>query len=481
MNFQISTKQPPLIIDLDGTLIKTDLLIESALVHARSKPLEILKPIFWLLSGKAFLKQKLAHSAKIDVSTLPYNQEVIGFIEQEREKGRIVILATASHKTYADQISNHLGIFERVLATDGTTNLSAKNKRDALVAEFGEGGFDYVGNSNDDFPVWQSARVAYAVAPEFGVIGKAKKLDISLQVIPISKPSLVKSWVKALRFHQWVKNLLIFVPLLASHQIGNIHLILIGLLAFLFFGLCASSVYILNDLLDLGDDRHHPSKRNRAFASGRVSVKSGIMAFPVLLLAGLAGSALLLPWQFTAVLISYYFLTLAYSIALKRMMVIDVIMLGMLYTLRIIAGSTAIGSVPTFWMLAFSIFMFLSLAFVKRYAELREAKNSGKSEKTRGRGYYPDDLEIISSMGVASGYLSTLVLALYIQDYNTTQLYRHPQIIWLSCPLLLFWISRTWMLTHRGHMHEDPIVFALRDTASRWTGIIFLLIFALAA
>ncbi len=470
---------PPLAIDLDGTLLDSDLLIESGLTFMRARPMHIFYPLGWLASGKARLKESLASVAEIDVTCLPYNAQVIAFIKAERAMGRQIILVTASHQIYADQIARHLQLFDRVLATQGDINLSAHNKRDKLVGEFGTGGFDYVGNAHDDLPVWAAARHAYLVNPARGVEAKARSQGNVAQVMSTPRNPF-RSWAKALRFHQWTKNLLIFVPLLASHQLGQVDLLLNGLLAFVFFGLCASSAYLLNDLLDLVDDRHHATKRHRPFASGQLSVKAGLLVCPLLLIAAFVGSVYLLPLPFTLALASYYLLTLAYSISLKRLIVVDVITLALLYTLRIIAGTLAFEVSLTFWMLAFSMFIFLSMALVKRYAELREARNNGRVEKTRGRGYYPDDLEMISSLGAASGYLSVMVLALYIQDQQTVALYQHPQVIWLACPLLLFWISRIWLLTHRGQMHDDPIVFALQDRVSLLLGVLFGAIFWIA-
>jgi 4-hydroxybenzoate polyprenyltransferase len=466
----------PLVVDLDGTLLRSDLLIESGLAYIRARPAHALAPFIWLMSGKAYLKTRIAQVAEFDVACLPYDTQVIALIERERTRGRAIILATASHTIYAEQIAAHLKLFDRVMATDEVTNLSAHIKRDRLVEEFGVRGFDYVGNSLDDLPVWTAARRAYVVNPEPGVEAKANALGNVEQVISFPRSS-PKAWARALRFHQWMKNLLIFVPLLASHQLGNVHMLLDGMLAFIFFGLCASSVYLLNDLLDLTDDRQHATKRHRPFASGLLSIKAGLLVAPVLLIAAFSGALWLLPWQFTVALASYYILTLAYSIWLKRLMVADIIALALLYTMRIIAGTFAFGLSLTFWMLAFSMFIFLSLALVKRYAELREARSSGKTEKTRGRGYYPDDLEMISSLGASSGYISVMVLALYIQDQTTVALYRYPQVIWLACPLLLFWISRTWLLTHRGHMHDDPVVFAIKDRVSWLVGGLFGAIF----
>jgi 4-hydroxybenzoate polyprenyltransferase len=288
-------------------------------------------------------------------------------------------------------------------------------------------------------------------------------------------------WVREVRVHQWVKNLLIFVPLLASHQIDRPVLLLEGFVAFMLFNCCASSAYVLNDLLDLGHDRAHPSKRRRPFASGRLSVRSGAVVFPLLFLFAVVCAYWLLPWRFTAALAAYYCVTIVYSVWLKRLVVVDVVILAMLYTLRIMAGAMVFHLTLTFWMLAFSVFIFLSLALAKRFTELYGARNRGDTERTQGRGYYPQDLGMISSLGAASGYISVMVLALFIQDQNTTALYRHPQVIWLACPLLLFWVSWIWMLTHRGEMNDDPVVFAVRDRTSLIVGALFGLVFWVAA
>lgn len=471
----------PLVIDLDGTLIHSDLLLESGLSFLKRQPLKLLSPLSWLAKGKAILKTRLAQSAPIDVSVLPYNSAVLELIAREKALGREIILATASHQRYAEQVAEHLGLFDRVLATDENINLSAHRKRDALIQEFGEGGFDYAGNSTDDLPVWKAARLAYVVNSK-GKITRRAKLNGNVEEELKRHPhNTMKTWAKALRLHQWAKNALIFIPLLASHRLMEFNLLLSGLIAFLLFGFCASSVYILNDLLDLDDDRHHPNKCRRPFASGALSIGSGLLAFPLLLLVAFVGSAAFLPWKFSVALAAYYGLTVAYSFWLKRRMTVDVIVLAMLYTSRIIAGTFAFGVQLTFWMLAFSMFIFLSLALVKRYAELREARHKGKDGKTRGRGYFPDDLEMISSLGAASGYLSVMVLALYIQDRSTAAMYHYPQVIWLACPLLLYWITRMWMLTHRGLMHDDPVVFAIKDQTSLILGALFALTFWIAA
>ena len=449
------------------------------MAFVRSQPLQLFKPLGWLAKSKATLKEGLALATDIDVSVLPYDPEIIEFIKAERTQGRRVVLATASHTSLANRIAEHLQLFDHVMASDSERNLSAHRKRDLLIEHYGEKGFDYMGNSYDDMQVWAAARKAYVVNPESGVERKARAQG-NVEQVTLSNKSGFRDWLKALRLHQWMKNILIFVPLLASHQITNPLLLWQGILGFLFFGLCASSVYLLNDLLDLADDRHHQTKRKRPFASGRLSIRFGLVVFPLLLIVAFAGSLWLLPERFAGVLGAYYILTLAYSLSLKRQMAVDVIALAMLYTVRIIAGAAAFQQPLTFWILAFSMFIFLSLALIKRYAELREARTKGHTKKTRGRGYYPSDLEMISSLGAASGYMSVMVLALYIHDGITAALYSNPQVIWLACPLLLFWVTRVWMLTHRGEMHDDPVVFAIRDRVSLMVGVMFCLVFWIA-
>jgi 4-hydroxybenzoate polyprenyltransferase/phosphoserine phosphatase len=470
---------PPLVVDLDGTLLRSDLLVETGLRFLREHPHRFWQPLVWLFAGKAALKDRLAATTAIEADLLPYNADVILAIRDARSQGRRVVLATASHRTWAVQVAEHLGLFDEVLATQGTLNLSAGRKRDVLVDRFGEHGFDYLGNSHDDLPIFAAARRGYLVNPQPGLIRRLRATDAPVEVLVVARPSLV-TWLRALRLHQWLKNLLLFVPLLASHRIADAALLFDGLLAFMLFGMCASSVYVLNDLLDLPDDRRHPKKRGRPFASGALSVKTGLIAVPALLLFAFAGSALLLPWAFTAILAGYYVLTLAYSLDLKRRMMVDVLALAALYTARVIAGGAAFGLELTFWMLAFSMFIFLSLAMVKRYAELHAAAERGETMQTPGRGYWPADLGMVSVLGAASGYLAVLVLALYIHDEATAAMYAHPEWIWLAVPLLLFWISRVWMLAHRGQMHEDPLLFAVRDRTSLFVGALFLFVFWIA-
>lgn len=474
---QAAPTAPPLVVDLDGTLLRSDLLVESALLFLRDSPQRFWLPFSWLAHGRAVLKQRLAQATQIDVSRLPFSPQVMGLIREARDRGRTVVLATASDRKLAEQVATHLNLFDEVLASDGKRNLSAERKRDVLVGRFGERGFDYVGNAHDDLPILAAARRGFLIDPQPGLEGRAKRLGPPIEVLNGGSERRFTTWLKALRLHQWLKNLLIFVPLLASHQITDPLLLWKGVLAFLFFGLCASSVYLLNDLFDLPEDRQHPLKRERPFAAGRLSIKAGLLMVPVLLVSAFVGAIWLLPLEFAGILGAYYLLTLAYSLDLKRRVIVDVMALAALYTIRVIAGAAAFGLSLTFWILAFSMFVFLSLAMVKRYAELHAAAELSRVELTPGRGYYPSDMSMVAVLGAVSGYLAVLVLALYIHDEETVHLYAHPEIIWLAVPLLLFWISRVWMLAHRGQMNEDPLLFAVRDRASLVVGFLFALVF----
>ena len=467
-------KVSPLVVDLDGTLLRSNLLLERVMAFIRAQPVNLLKALFWGMQGNGALRHGVAHATSIDVSVLPYDRSVIDLISAARAVGRPVVLS-AERNSGAEEIANHLNLFDQVV----TREEGSPCKRDDLVARYGNRGFDYIGNAVEDMPVWAAARQAFVANSGAGV---ARRATAQGNVGGIIHPNRVNigAWARALRLHQWVKNALIFVPLISAHQLTNVSLLGRGLLAFVLFGLCASSVYLLNDLLDLEDDRHHKSKRNRPFASGELSIKAGLIAFPLLLLVAFSAAILFLPWQFAAALGIYYFLTLSYSLSLKRQMAVDVIALALLYTIRVIAGAAAFQLPLTFWLLAFSTFMFLSLALAKRYGELRDAHARGDTEKTRGRDYDTDDLEMISALGAAAGYQSVIVLALYVRDPHTMALYARPEFIWLACPLLLFWVTRVWMLTHRGQIHDDPVVFAISDRVSLIVGVLFCLVFAAA-
>ncbi len=463
----------PLAVDLDGTLVRSDTLHEAALRALRDCPLTLLKLPAWLLQGKAVVKQRLAELAPSDPAALPYNQPLLDWLTLQRAQGRSLVLCTAADRRIAQAIADHLGIFDDVLASDGATNLSGADKADALARRYGERGFDYAGNAEADLPVWQRARKAVVVNATSAVERRAEAvaaIDRRFAAPAVGLGVLLR----ALRVHQWAKNLLLFIAPLAAHLLPQASLAAQLLLAFVAFSLCASAVYIGNDLLDLDSDRRHPRKRERPFAAGLLPVRIGVMIAPALLAAALA-CALAVGPAFAGWLLLYFALTCAYSFGLKRHVIIDCLTLALLYTLRVIAGAAAAGITLSFWLLAFSAFLFLSLAFVKRYAELDLYARSGR-EQAHGRGYLTSDAPLIQMLGVVSGYASALVLALYLHSDAVARLYATPELIWCTLPVHLFWISWVWLKAHRGEMDDDPLLFALRDKASLWSGAAFALV-----
>jgi 4-hydroxybenzoate polyprenyltransferase len=451
----------PLCVDLDGTLCRSDTLWESVLQLLRQAPWLLLSMPFWLLRGRAAFKHRVAERAQLDAGRLPYHEELLAWLRQQRREGRELVLCTAAEARIAQAVSDHLGLFSSVIATTDAHNLKGERKRDALVQRYGTHGFDYAGNDRADLPVWSSARRAVVVSAPVSV-RRSLGNGVEVERIFDGQPLPLLAWMRALRIHQWVKNFLIFLPLLLSHRLSYAGLA-DAAVAFLAFSLCASSVYLLNDLFDLDADRRHPRKRERPFASGLLSIPMGL-AVAAALLTGAVGLATALPDRFMFVLGFYYAVTLTYSLYFKRFATIDVMLLAGLYTLRLIAGGAATATMLSFWLLAFSMFLFLSLAVVKRYAELLLTKDG--DGKAAGRGYVADDLPLLRALGVASGFASVLVLALYVNSPQSIAGYSSPKVLWLLCPLLLYWISRVWMLTHRGRMHDDPVVFALRDRVS---------------
>lgn len=467
----------PLCVDLDGTLVRTDTLLESVVLLLKRNPLYLLLLPGWVLKGKARFKALVADHVTLDAAHLPYHAEFLDFLRGEHQSGRQLVLVTAANQRIADAVNGHLGLFQDVLASSESTNLSGGAKRDRLVERYGAEGFDYAANARIDLHIWQQARRIILVNPARGVEDEAQKLGKEVQSLSNRKFSL-RLLFSAIRVHQWIKNLLVFVPLFTSHRWGSTDMLLNCVLGFAAFGLCASSVYLLNDLTDLQNDRAHPRKKHRALASGEMDISFGIALIP-LLLAGAAAIAVYLPVEFTLVLSTYYALTLAYSFGLKNLVLIDVLVLSALYTWRILAGAALIEVTLSFWLLAFSVFIFLSLAMVKRSSELIQIQEIGE-EKIQGRGYQTADIDTVRSLGVSAGYLSVLVLALYINSENVILLYSRPELIWTLCPILLYWLSRIWLITMRGEMHDDPVLFAVRDKASRIMGLMMVAFLLLA-
>ncbi len=467
----------PVAVDMDGTLIATDAMVEGAFLMLKRDPLNAARMIAWLSKGKQRLKARIAEETGLDVTHLPYRPQVLEYLQAVHAQGRRIVLATAGNARVAHQVASHLGLFDAVLASDDDVNLAGESKRRRLVAEFGERGFDYVGSAGADIAVWRSARSAVLVGGSAGLRRQvAAVTEIGLVIDKNEATAL--DYLRSLRLHHWLKNLLLFTPLIAAHQLGDVPLLAREVLAFLAFGLCASSVYLLNDLTDLEADRHHPHKRDRPIPSGRVPLGLILPMLPVLMAAGL-GLSLMLPAGFLAVVGGYLILNLAYSLRLKAIPILDVLILSVLYTLRLIGGSVATGIWLSPWLLTFSMFLFLSLALSKRYAELMTMR-AVEGARARARGYQLDDAELLASLGGGAGYIAVLVLALYIESGTGHALYGRPQILWALCVLLLYWVSHLWLTAHRKRLHDDPLVFALRDPVSRILMVLMALIYLAA-
>jgi 4-hydroxybenzoate polyprenyltransferase/phosphoserine phosphatase len=474
---------PVLCVDLDGTLVRSDTLQDSALAVARHRPAALLNIPGWLIQGKAALKRHLAKIIQLDVAHLPYNRELLQYLEQQRATGRPLYLATAADADTANRIAAHLGIFTGVLASDGQLNLAGKNKLAAFHSHFGDN-FSYVGNALPDLPILQHCQEPMVANPTPALRAALRKSRITPVRTFDERVSPLKAWLKAIRLHQWAKNVLIFLPLLLAHAWAP-GLVAGAALAFLSFGLCASATYIVNDLLDLEADRQHPRKRLRPFAAGDLSALSGVVIIVLFLAASLTLAILvprvinalspdlflLHPHRYLVWLGIYLVTTLAYSLRLKRAVLVDVIVLSGLYTVRILAGSAATGIPVSTWLAGFSIFFFLSLAFVKRFAELENLRERG-GVSIGGRGYHIADIEQLRSFGSASGYASVVVLTLYISNLDAAHLYRHSNRLWLLVPVLLLWISRLWLQASRGQLDEDPVVYAITDRRSLLLGLV---------
>lgn len=463
-----------LVVDLDGTLVRSDMLHETFWSASSRNWTAPLAAMAALARGKAALKRRMAELAELDAAALPYNVTVLHYVESWRARGGRTALVTASDQAVAQRVAEHLGLFDEVHGSDNGTNLRGETKAEFLAGKFGDGGFVYIGNDAADLPVWRRAGKAVVVDAPSGVAEQVDRMSRDAEHLPPSARSN-GAYIRAMRPHQWLKNLLVFLPMLTAHDLssGAFGRSVIGFVAFC---LVASGVYVLNDLLDLGADRAHPRKRDRPIASGAVPIVHGTLMAPVLLLAGLALS---LPAgaPFIVVVLTYMGLTTAYSLYFKRLIVIDICLLAGLYTIRIVAGGAATGIPLSVWLLAFSTFFFFALAAVKRQAELVDGVAAGRVT-ARGRGYRAEDLSLVATMAIASGYVSVLVMALYLNSPDVLELYGRPQLLWGVCPVLLFWITRMVMVTHRGEMDDDPVVYAVRDRVSL---LCFVLVVSFAA
>ncbi len=468
----------PLCVDLDGTLVKSDTLVDSVLVLLRSHPRSALKTFRWVLDGKAAFKEQVSNIVSLDVAHLPYNRPLLRYLEQERQHGRRIYLTTGADARLAETVAEHLGIFYGVLASDGSTNLTGGNKLASLRAEFHGQDFDYIGNAKPDLPLLESAGAAMLANPHASLRVLIKSRNINIHQHFEDRVSRGKALLKAIRLHQWAKNVLIFVPLLLAHTL-KLSLIFQALLAFFCFSFCASATYIVNDLLDIETDRRHPKKRFRPFAAGDLQASTGVVLATALLIAAFLGT-LLLPEEFRGWLVLYLAVTLSYSLVLKKVVLVDVLILSGLYTVRMLAGGAATGTAISTWLAGFSVFLFFSLAIVKRFSEMQNLREQGTAP-SNGRGYVISDIEQLRSFGTASAYAAVVVFSLYINGSNITRLYAHPVRLWLIVPLMLLWISRVWLLASRGQMNEDPVIFAVTDRMSLLMGLAVAVVAAFAS
>ncbi|MCU1306524.1 MAG: Decaprenyl-phosphate phosphoribosyltransferase [Acidobacteriaceae bacterium] len=450
-----------LCVDLDGTILKTDLMWECIISLIKVQPLALLMLPFWLIQGRAVLKRQLAEHGRVDVTTLPYRTDLLAFLATQRDQGRHIALVTASDNSLAERVATHLGLFDEVHGTREGRNLKGEEKAALLQAKFSSAGFDYIGNSSADLPAWKVARTGY-------VIGNRRFAQRVASIVRVegvfeSEPASILSWFRALRGHHWAKNMLLFLPLLLSHKL-ELRPLLATAVGFFLFSLCASSIYIMNDLLDLHSDRAHPWKANRPFASGETSVPAGLVISALLVGASIA-FGFWLSTAFACVLITYVIATLWYSIQLKCVPLVDVFVLSGFYSIRIWAGSV-ITSVPlSDWFLAFSFFFFFSLATAKRYSELVHANELVQSGNS-GRAYAQGDRELFVHLGVGSSFSAVVILALYVHSKEVLSLYRRPELLLLICPTVLYWLSRLWFRANRGELDEDPVVLSIRDPVS---------------
>jgi 4-hydroxybenzoate polyprenyltransferase len=453
----------PICVDLDGTLVFTDTLHESFLLAIKKNPLSLFLIFFWLIKGKAYLKTKLSEYIELSVEDLPYNKKLIDWLMLKKDEGHKLVLATGANNIIAERIFKHLGFFDEWFASDHKVNLTSTNKSSCLSEVYGKKNYIYIGNDKSDIAVWKSAKSAGCVNTSNSVKKKAAKVaDVELSLPKVR--NYMFSILKACRVHQYVKNVLLFVPLMMSKLYTDINLVYVFFIAFFCFSFLASATYLINDLLDLQSDRNHSSKKNRPFASGELSISFGISL--IMILFGFSYVLLLyLPLLFKLTLGVYLVTTLMYSFYLKRQPMLDVVVLSGLYTLRIFAGMTLISGGFSHWLLLFSIFIFTSLAFLKRFVELNKIDKVNRSG-IQGRGYLSGEGGLLSTFGACSGCSAILVFALYIDSVRAQHLYTHPQLLYCACPVILYWVSYIWLQAFRGKVNDDPIVFAIKDRVS---------------
>ena len=467
-----------LVVDLNGTLIRTD-IFQEAFWSSFSKDWKTPFKVINLLSNdKVKIKENLDNLSEIDIRLLPYNKLVIEYIKQFNNNGGHTVLITNNNINIAKKIANYLGFFDEVHQYSSSRNLVGEKKRELLISLFGKKKFNYIGSSQSDIPVWKNAFKAINVNTSNRLRKQCNNVNINNEHLENNNSiNTLLIYLQSLRPHQWLKNILVFFPMLASHKLTGSYF-LESLFAFISFSLISSSVYIVNDLLDLKADRLHPRKNKRPFASGSIPINNGLILALILFIIGIF-TTVLLNKSFLVILLSYFVITSAYSLFLKRKAFIDICALASLYTLRIIGGGAATHIEISFWLLGFSIFIFLSLAAVKRQAEIVDL-NERRTSKIIGRNYGVDDLKMVRSIALITGFLSVLVIAAYINSPEVLILYSQPQILWALCCVLFYWLIKMILAANNGKMHDDPLIYAIKDKISQLVFIITIIIILLS-
>jgi 4-hydroxybenzoate polyprenyltransferase/phosphoserine phosphatase len=475
---KMSGRSAVVVADVDGTILATDLLYESLLLALKRNPLVLFLLPWWLLRGRSTLKSELARRAEgLRVDLMPVHEGVVSYLEMQAASGRRVVLASASDERLVARVADRFNFVTHSIGSSVSRNCKGSKKVEAIKEYLGQHDWEYVGDSEADIAVWREACEVTAVVSSTGYAETISRTFPGARMIEVVRPS----WsviLRVLRVHQWLKNFLIFAPMFLAHRWLEPMVVGRSVLAAVAFSLCASGVYILNDLLDLASDRQHPRKKKRPCAAGTFPLVYAICLAPLLFVLAFS-VAWQIHSQFVGLLLVYLLITTAYSFRLKAIVLVDIILLAMLYTIRIVGGGVATEIPLSQWLLGVSMFLFLSLACVKRFSELLILQQRNE-KRTWGRGYWVGDLEQVSSFGSASGYIAALVLVLYVSSNEVVALYQSPKMIWLACPLMLYWISRVWLLARRGLVHDDPLVFALRDIGTYAVGLLLLLIFTAA-
>lgn len=473
---------PPICVDLDGTLLRTDTLHEQVLLLARQAPLRLFALPFWLMKGKAVLKRRLAETVRLDVDTLPLNEPLLEHLALEHAKGREIALVSAADDSIVQAVARKLGLFAWACGSDGEANLDGRRKLRLIQERYGDR-FTYAGNGPVDLLIWDGSHSALVAGDAVRFLPEVERRTRVEACFPFGPDGLLghaRAWLKALRPHQWAKNMLLFVPILLAGPLAGWLDHLEALLGFVIFSLLASAGYVINDLLDLEADRRHRSKRARPFAAGMLTIRAGVLGIGTLLAVSLL-LLLLMPLAFLPAAIAYFAGTLLYSLVLKREPMLDVLVLAGLFTVRVFAGAMVLPSPLSFWLLTFSMFLFLSLALVKRYAELAELAASNAGKVLIGRGYTVPELPLLLSLGCAAAVGANVIFVIYLIDERfPSGLYHRPEWLWLVFPLLMLWLMRIWRLTVQGRMHEDPVFFALKDRFSLLMGGLVLALVLLA-